>query len=231
MRRFFVVGSGDDDARSFREHTNRRFEKFTMIITTATQPTTTTVDVPTRRCTYHPVMKTLWIGLILCHSRTLAEDTASSVTSCNLKCKNGGTCAFGEADFSSHPQADLGGSSTDFANQTSIDGMHCKCPSGYTGVTCDVPYGTCDGTAHPCYNNGKCVPGAADQYGNEQLFCNCADAVVNGIPHVGKYCEHAANEYCDDAKTVFCIHGTCNRDYPYVLVRAAAPPPSTLRYS
>jgi hypothetical protein len=144
----------------------------------------------------------------------------------------------GEADYSSsmHPIDALDGTSTDFGDKTSVDGMHCTCPSGFTGVLCDVEFESCNQDTHPCYNNGKCVPGlvtnnattgstgssgsgssSSSSSSEPQLYsCNCADAIVNGIPHVGKYCEHAANEFCDDAKTIFCIHGTCNRDYPYV---------------
>lgn len=181
-----------------------------------------TSDGPIRCATNHPTaaMKLLRISIFLvAASFTMAEDLVST-SSCTLQCKNGGTCTVGEADYSSsmHPIDALNGTTTDFANQTSVNGMHCTCPSGYTGVMCDVEYESCNQDTHPCYNNGKCVAGLVTNStdGTEQQLysCNCADAIVNGIPHVGKYCENAASEFCDDAKTIFCIHGTCNRDYP-----------------
>jgi hypothetical protein len=137
--------------------------------------------------------------------------------SCDLECQNGGTCEL--ADDADTLTGNGGSSSMVYSNQTaSINGMRCSCPTDYTGALCEVvSENSCDGANRPCYNNGQCVSagsGAVDEYGNAQMQCDCSSAVVNGVQHVGTYCEHAVTEFCDDAKTIFCIRGTCNRDYP-----------------
>jgi hypothetical protein len=63
----------------------------------------------------------------------------------------------------------------------------------------------------------QCIPGRLDIYQNEQLFCDCTDALdENGNQYVGKFCEHVSKENCgsDDQ---FCVNdGECNIQDPDV---------------
>jgi hypothetical protein len=109
----------------------------------------------------------------------------SNKKSCDLDCPTFAPCVFGYADFSERKVdvvKQLGGGGT---HQS---GMHCDCPIGWTGLFCDIKYDSCTSNnqaRHECYNDAECMIGLEDQYGNEQLFCNCDR--VNG--YVGKYCE------------------------------------------
>jgi hypothetical protein len=114
-----------------------------------------------------------------------AQSNNSNKKSCDLDCPSFAPCVFGYADFSERKVdvvKQLGGTAT---HQS---GMHCDCPIGWTGLFCDIKYDSCTSNnqaRHECYNGAECMIGLEDQYGNEQLFCNCDK--VNG--YVGKYCE------------------------------------------
>eukprot|EP00980_Cylindrotheca_fusiformis_P006245 scaffold1336_cov158-Cylindrotheca_fusiformis.AAC.7 len=139
---------------------------------------------------------------------TVAAAAAGNDETCTLKCPNDAPCQFGVADFSDH-----------VLNQdhTHQDGMHCSCPYGWTGVLCDHKYESCD-QSHKCYHGGECIPGMADKFGNDQLFCDCSQAVASdGTRYVGKYCETPFEQTCNEEGTEFCVNGgDCNPDYPYV---------------
>jgi hypothetical protein len=62
----------------------------------------------------------------------------------------------------------------------------------------------------------QCIPGLEDFYENQQLFCDCSDAVdENGNPYVGKFCELPSKDNCgteDDG--LFCVNGgECNPSF------------------
>lgn len=146
--------------------------------------------------------------------------------SCDLLCPTGTTCIIGAVD---HPATLFDNSTLDgplSSNDITWTGPHCLCPEGMTGLLCEIPYDSCD-EEHKCYNNGKCIPGQLDYFGNDQLFCDCEDAVdsTQGIVYVGKHCEHAvlssskanSNEpnSCQENPNGFCLNGgTCNDKYP-----------------
>lgn len=141
----------------------------------------------------------------------LASEVASE---CSLPCQNGGTCVSGEATFQAPTNSD--GTAFDFLETKSVNGNHCACPTGWTGVLCSVPFDTCDNTNHPCYNGGVCRRGVLDDYGNEQFYCDCGNAVgSDGTKYVGQYCEHPVKTYCGDDQSQFCLNGgKCNTNYP-----------------
>lgn len=141
----------------------------------------------------------------------LSAMAALSNASCDLACPANAPCVEGKANFTDHPQP--AGDEFDFHTTLSVNGQHCACPHYLTGVLCDVKFETCDGD-HLCYNGGKCIPGLLDELGNEQLYCDCSSAVVDGVQYVGKWCEHEAENYCNDEETLFCLTGRCNVDYP-----------------
>ena len=78
---------------------------------------------------------------------------AHGSSECTLNCKQNAPCVHGPADFSDHPTYQ-DGSPLEFHGQTSVNNMHCECPHGYTGLTCDRIFATCDGE-HKCYNDGQ----------------------------------------------------------------------------
>jgi hypothetical protein len=110
-------------------------------------------------------------------------------------------CVLGQAGFSGHLIEIHHGASN----------MHCDCPPGWTGLLCDRhKYVMCrENNSHSCYHGGKCVPGLADQYGNDQLFCDCSDVIAtDGTKYVGKYCEMSFGQiYDSDAGGLFCVNG------------------------
>lgn len=99
--------------------------------------------------------------------------------SCDIECPSFAPCVFGHVYFSERIDVvELGGS-----HQSD---MHCDCPVGWTGLFCDIKFESCSNQArHECYHGGECILGLEDEYGNEQLFCNCDKAEG----YVGKYCE------------------------------------------
>jgi hypothetical protein len=133
-------------------------------------------------------------------------------------------CVFGTASFADHKLPD--GTALDIHQTTSIQNYYCSCQQGWTGVACDVRWERCSDTGddndidaiHHCYNGGACIPGLTDKFGNDQLYCDCQDAMDdNGNRYVGKYCEQFEdNDACDpDDADSFCVNeGICNPDYP-----------------
>lgn len=130
----------------------------------------------------------------------------TSGADCTLNCPNDAPCQIGAGDFSAHTTANI---------EQTYGSMHCGCPYGWTGVLCDHKYETCDNN-HKCYHGGECVPGMKDKYGNDQLFCDCSNAVMSdGTKYVGKYCETPFEKICDDEGNDFCVNGgDCNPEYP-----------------
>ena len=133
---------------------------------------------------------------------------------CGLDCFHNGYCEAGAADFSAHPTLS-NGTSLSFLIETKRDGYHCNCRPGYTGLLCGVKYDDCTDSDHMCYNGGQCILGLSDIYGNDQLYCDCSQAVdKHGVMYVGKYCEIPKTQTCDDAGEVFCVNGGwCKSDY------------------
>jgi hypothetical protein len=159
-----------------------------------------------------------WIAVVIAGLCTILP-SAAALGDCTLNCPSDAPCQLGEADFSAHV-IDM---------ETSHGGMHCGCPYGWTGVLCDHKYEACD-TSHRCYHGGECVPGIQDKYGNDQLFCDCTEAVASdGTRFVGKYCETPFEKVCDETGEHFCVNGgDCNPDYPYVCHCAIVPFPPLL---
>jgi len=182
-----------------------------------------------------------WSLLLLCTTMILLlmsnnSNTVSAQT-CDLQCPTdiGATCAFGNS-----PHTVQGTTTTTNNNngeqqqqqqqqeEVSINGMHCSCPPGYTGLYCEVAFESCgdgDGSQHVCYHGGSCVSGEVDDFGNVQLYCDCSTAALDGSgnvqQYVGKYCQHATvsaeTETCDAStnEASFCFNqGVCNPQYP-----------------
>jgi hypothetical protein len=158
----------------------------------------------------------------------------TDVTNCQLACPFNRSCV--NQTISQLPKL--------FDNKTTASltwsGVHCDCPDGLTGLLCEVAYESCNNGEHICYNDGKCISGQIDYFGNEQMFCDCSGAVdvVQGLMYIGKYCEHAVvvsnsngmdekghlsgndivGSLCPNNADHFCVNGgKCNANYPCVL--------------
>uniref|UniRef100_A0A7R9W665 EGF-like domain-containing protein n=1 Tax=Pseudictyota dubia TaxID=2749911 RepID=A0A7R9W665_9STRA len=167
------------------------------------------------------------------HCELRVEEEPEDVRDCTLLCNHGGTCAFGSKSRDGfawtigHPLLT--------EEPTSVYGMHCRCPDGYTGVTCDFVYETCavnggddldavlsDGGRYQprCFHGGTCPEGGV--WGT----CDCTDATVApdgdvGVNYVGRYCEYRVDSSCskedpedvdagadaDAVATRFCANG------------------------
>jgi len=132
-----------------------------------------------------------------------------------LTCEHGANCIEDAPDYSDHQLPD----GSFFEIHSGNNAAHCACPVGFTGLSCDAGYKSCDGSTHKCYNGGECILGLLDIYDNEQLYCNCDRAQDDdGSRYVGKYCEQKSMTYCDLEDTArFCLNaGDCNTKYPDV---------------
>jgi Notch 1 len=138
----------------------------------------------------------------------------STILACNLNCFHGASCEAGVASFHLHPTKS-NGKALDMHIETSRNGYHCNCPPGYTGLLCGIKYIDCEDSNHMCYNGGKCILGLKDMYGNDQLYCDCSEAIdKNGVSYVGKYCEIPKSQTCDESGEVFCVNGGwCKVDF------------------
>lgn len=149
---------------------------------------------------------------------------------CPLICLNDSVCQSGDANFAGHP-TDSQGEALDMHKEVSVDGYHCKCPEGFTGMTCRVIFESCadNSTDHVCYHGGSCVRGELDAFDNLQYHCDCSNAISNGTFYAGKYCEHPAVTVCDPDKHTFCVNnGECvgtNTTTTSIAEAAAAPEP------
>lgn len=96
----------------------------------------------------------------------------------NLVCNHEASCLKGVANFTVHVGIPVNDHyvNSDFLAVSQIGNQHCNCPIGWTGVTCEVKYESCD-QHHPCFHGGECILGLVDRFENDQLFCNCDDAV------------------------------------------------------
>mmetsp|Transcript_30558 Transcript_30558/g.46603 ORF Transcript_30558/g.46603 Transcript_30558/m.46603 type:complete len:668 (-) Transcript_30558:86-2089(-) len=125
--------------------------------------------------------------------------------SCDLNCHGDSTCVSGSATFADHATKP-DGSPLDMHKAKEINGSHCECPHGWTGVLCDRIYSSCDDD-HKCYNGAECIPGLTDFYDNEQLFCDCTTAKdETGLSYVGKFCEQPMAVQCG-REGIFCTNG------------------------
>jgi hypothetical protein len=135
----------------------------------------------------------------------------NNAESCPLTCLNDSVCKSGDANFEGMP-TDSQGEALDMHKETTMEGYHCECPEGFTGMTCSVIYESCadEATDHVCYHGGRCVRGVLDAFDNLQYHCDCSNAIDDGIYYAGTYCEHPSMTVCDPDKHTFCVNnGEC----------------------
>jgi len=133
---------------------------------------------------------------------------------CDLDCENGGSCRLGVKGYKdSYDEMNLA-----VYNTKQEDGMHCSCPSGFTGVRCEVDINHCHSNGgaedHFCLNGVLCAPDDPAFDGVMKKYaCQCdhaGDEISQML--VGRFCEYAVTEFCtkdDHARHShsFCTNG------------------------
>merc|ERR1712038_68412 len=118
------------------------------------------------------------------------EYLESEYEQCNLQCSNGGTCKKGAKDLSEF--TDYGVEVDTFLGGSNIDGEHCVCPEGFTGVQCETtdvkPCG--DGV---CFNGGLCIETIKSDGTLRDYHCECNEFDTNVA---GQFCEHIDVRFC-----------------------------------
>jgi hypothetical protein len=135
------------------------------------------------------------------------EYLASEWEQCSLNCSGVGECKKGAKDLSLY--IDYGLDVDEFLGGTNINGEHCICPEGYTGLNCEMKeslkqFKHCGSGV--CFNDAVCVE-VIDMSGQTKDFhceCNELDA--------GKFCEHDGVEFCPfpenhDPTMYYCANG------------------------
>ena len=134
---------------------------------------------------------------------------------CPLVCMNGSICMEGDQSTEGHGMDPTTGGPLEFHEETNRNGWFCNCQQGWTGLQCELGFESCNDGQHVCYHGGKCIPGLEDEYGNEQLYCDCDDAIDPDQPtkrFTGKYCEEVIPNISEcDERTETCKNGgVCN---------------------
>jgi hypothetical protein len=183
-----------------------------------------TATLPTMKSSLTVRILTLALLICSCYGSEEVNDffplppqiTDDADVECNLECSNNSVCIQGNQSTLGHGTHPLTGGPLDFHKELNRDGWHCDCPHGFTGLRCQQKYVSCTDGDHACYNGGTCIPGLADTYGNEQLYCDCDAAINIQNPqkrHVGKYCEQETNLWdCEEGNV--CQNGGSCKIFP-----------------
>ena len=136
---------------------------------------------------------------------------------CDLDCHNGGSCRFGVKGY----KDSLDELFLPALAKKHVNGMHCSCPEGFTGVKCEVDVNHCHlddgsksgGEADFCLNGVPCNPEDSNMDGMDKKFsCQC-DRDEDEISQMltGRFCEYAVTEYCSKDRArhshSFCTNG------------------------
>lgn len=109
-----------------------------------------------------------------------------------LECLNGGICELGPTNYGIF-QPEL----PESLSLPSMNGMHCKCPSGYTGALCEIEVELCGETNdYACFHGSVCTPfDPSDPNGYE---CICQGFHMQfQTPAAGKACQYLLTESCE----------------------------------
>mmetsp|Transcript_48200 Transcript_48200/g.145604 ORF Transcript_48200/g.145604 Transcript_48200/m.145604 type:complete len:634 (-) Transcript_48200:244-2145(-) len=141
----------------------------------------------------------------------------ANAENCDLKCENGGQCKFG-----TKTHQDVSGVADHFEWGKEVFGMHCVCPRGYAGLTCNVQVEKCGDVR--CFRGSKCI-----EDGDKKGHCDCTAAKSkDNTRYAGRYCEHGSTTVCEregvvqaapgktNGSTMFCTNGgKCNTEEPH----------------
>jgi len=125
---------------------------------------------------------------------------------CLLTCYNGGTCKKGAKDLSvfTHHGMDIDA----FLGGSNLEGEHCVCPDGFTGLQCNITdVAHCGGGV--CFNNGICIEQVRENGTFVDFVCEC-DRFNSMLG--GAFCEHRDVVFCPaavdhDPTMYYCANG------------------------
>jgi hypothetical protein len=103
-----------------------------------------------------------------------ASALASNDPGCFLQCKNGGQCK-----KSGRTNNSPSGGDKKKSNARLPDDSHCECPTGYTGLLCEIKFHICEGDQHTCFNGEDCIRNIDDR-GKTFYHCQC-DAAASDL--------------------------------------------------
>jgi hypothetical protein len=139
------------------------------------------------------------VALLLSIAATADEAAAQiNATGCDLECKNSGTCKFVSEDESTLKALVQAGQLV----------QRCQCPTGFTGMGCEIETVECNPITNKCSNGVACQKvGAASQ----EYHCNCAVASTVST-RAWQMCRRTYTEYCSseykpDTPLSFCTNG------------------------
>lgn len=116
--------------------------------------------------------------------------------SCTLDCRNNGVCKFGVAEFGFASEFQDDQDPLPFSQQDHVNGMHCECPKGFTGVRCEIVFKICGDNEHKCFNGADCIKSQSDQ-GETFFHCECDGARSDlSQSYAGNFCQHEATTFC-----------------------------------
>jgi hypothetical protein len=155
----------------------------------------------------------------------LLSTSAKSKNTCDRPCINGGICK-------NRLLESLTGSSTHQLDRFGLEQnqrQYCQCPTGFTGVLCEIKLVLCSNGNQTCTNGSTCQR-AIDDFGSEYFHCECdIENSDLSLPSAENFCEHASTVFCinegdaiqikqsheslgGSAKSSFCINGGRCRD-------------------
>lgn len=125
---------------------------------------------------------------------------------CLLQCYNGGICKKGAKDLTKF--VDSGMDIDAFLGGTNLEGEHCACPDGFTGIQCNITNVMHCGDG-VCFNGGFCVERIKEDGTIMDKFCECDN--FNSMMG-GEFCEHRDVTFCPapvghDPSLYYCANG------------------------
>ncbi len=143
------------------------------------------------------------------------EYDESQFEKCNLQCENGGVCNKGAKDVSEF--IDFGVDVDAFLGGSNINGEHCVCPEGFTGVKCEIENVKHCGSG-VCFNGGLCVETISPNGSVKDYHCECNEFANTRF--AGEFCEHPEVRFCPapeghNEEMYYCANGgACPLDEP-----------------